>query len=328
MADFPTALTGAADNVTDVLAKHLNNLETKVGVDSSAVTNSMDYLSKANPDSFLINGTIVVTVTNNDLNVFIKAMDGNDPSATEPVYVRIGNVVRSITAALGHTLVDGTDWFDSGGTRFAAKLRPYFVYLKYNATDGVTIGFSPIPYGRLYSDFSATSTNEKYCAFNVITNAAAGDNCVNIGRFEATLSAGAGYTWTVPTFTTKNLIQRPVYDTGEWYTWLPTYTASASMTYTSTTVCKYRIDGRKMSIVMNISGTTGGTASTTILATLPMNYITVSQGACQLYDAGIASRIAFFSLTGSSQIQFLTNSVANWGLGASREAYVATFYEI
>jgi len=43
MADFPTDLSNVQDNVTDVLAKHINNLEVKVGVNSSAVTTSLDY---------------------------------------------------------------------------------------------------------------------------------------------------------------------------------------------------------------------------------------------------------------------------------------------
>jgi len=43
MADFPTAKTNAVDNVTDVLAKHINNLENKVGIDSSTDTSSLDY---------------------------------------------------------------------------------------------------------------------------------------------------------------------------------------------------------------------------------------------------------------------------------------------
>ena len=43
MADFPTALTAAEDNVTDVLAIHVNNLEEKVGIDGSAVESSLDY---------------------------------------------------------------------------------------------------------------------------------------------------------------------------------------------------------------------------------------------------------------------------------------------
>lgn len=54
MADFPVALTNAVDGVpgvgTEILAKHLNNLEAKVGIDASAVTTSLDYLLK-NPAS-------------------------------------------------------------------------------------------------------------------------------------------------------------------------------------------------------------------------------------------------------------------------------------
>ena len=43
MADFPTAKTNAVDNVTDVLAKHINNLENKVGIDGSTDSSSLDY---------------------------------------------------------------------------------------------------------------------------------------------------------------------------------------------------------------------------------------------------------------------------------------------
>ncbi|MBU2025326.1 hypothetical protein KJ912_01140, partial [Patescibacteria group bacterium] len=50
MADFPIELTNAQDDVTDVLAKHLNNLEEKVGIDASEDENSIDYKLK-NPDS-------------------------------------------------------------------------------------------------------------------------------------------------------------------------------------------------------------------------------------------------------------------------------------
>jgi hypothetical protein len=43
MADFPTDLSEVADNVDDVMAKHINNIEAKLGVDSSTVTTSHDY---------------------------------------------------------------------------------------------------------------------------------------------------------------------------------------------------------------------------------------------------------------------------------------------
>jgi len=162
------------------------------------------------PRGFLINGKIVPSVASNNLTVALKGLDGNDPSATNPVYVRIGDTIRSITAALSVTCNAGTNWFNNGATGHATYSRDYFVYLGYNATDGVVIGFSTIPYVEKYSQFSATSTNDKYCAISTITNAAATDAYENIGRFSATLSAGAGYTWSVPTFDTSNLIQRPI----------------------------------------------------------------------------------------------------------------------
>jgi hypothetical protein len=121
--------------------------------------------------------------------------------------------VQKITAALSVTKLDGTNWCNAGSASLAAKEIDYFVYLGYNATDGVVICFSRIPYGTRYDSFSTTTTNEKYCAISTITNAAAGDYYTVIGRFAATLSAGAGYTWTVSTFTNANLIQRPIFET-------------------------------------------------------------------------------------------------------------------
>jgi len=167
------------------------------------------------PEGFLINGKIVASVTSNNVTVAIKGTDGNDPSASNPVYVRIGDTIRTITAALSVTKNAGTNWFNSGSAGKATIELDYFVYFGYNATDGVVIGFSPVPYGLAYSDFSTTATDENYCAISTIANAAAGDNYVNIGRFGATLSAGAGYTWSVPTFTHINLIQRPIYHSRE-----------------------------------------------------------------------------------------------------------------
>lgn len=165
------------------------------------------------PTGFLINGKIVVTVASNNITVALKGADGNDPSATNPVYCKIGGVIRSVTAALSVTKNAGTNWFGSGGSMFATKEMDYFAYLGYNATDGVTIGFSLNPNAAQYSDFSTTNTNDNYCAISTITNAAATDYYNVIGRFAATLSAGAGYTWSVPTFTAINLVQRPIYET-------------------------------------------------------------------------------------------------------------------
>ena len=63
---------------------------------------SLDYFNA--PQGFLINGKIVRTVDSGNMTFAIKTLAGNDPSATDPVYCRIGNTVRSITSALSVTL--------------------------------------------------------------------------------------------------------------------------------------------------------------------------------------------------------------------------------
>ena len=158
------------------------------------------------------NGKIVPTVAGNNLTLALKTLAGNDPSASDPVYITLGGAVRTITSALSVTKNAGTNWCNAGSAELATKEIDYFVYLGYNATDGVVIGFSRIPFAGQYSEFSTTTTNEKYCAISTITNASSTDAYSVIGRFAVTLSAGAGYTWSVPTYTPTNLIQRPIFE--------------------------------------------------------------------------------------------------------------------
>lgn len=231
---------------------------------------SIMSITKYAPAGFLINGKIVPSVASNNLTVAIKGMDGNDPSASNPVYCRIGDTVRTITAALSVTKNAGTNWCNAGGAEIATKEVDYFVYLGYNATDGVVIGFSRIPWASEYDDFSATAANEKYCAISTITNAAAGDDYELIGRFAATLSAGAGYTWTVPTFTNKNLIQRPIFNTRFliWNAVLKGTPDTSSLSQSSS----YRMDYNAMSISIFAALTKAGSPSGTFGLSLPFTH--------------------------------------------------------
>ena len=233
------------------------------------------------PEGTLINGKITPSVASNNITVALKTLAGTDPSATDPVYVMIGGTLRSITSALSVTKNAATNWMNLGSAELATKETDLFVYLGYNATDGVVIGFSRIPYATLYSDFSATATNEKFCSISTITNAAAGDNYVNIGRFAATLSAGAGYTWSVPTFTASNLIQRPIYET-RWLDFVPTktWTGGGAPTGAGTNNGeRYRLVYNTCHVHMCRQGYGAGTAVTRLTNTLPFNNIAVSGNA-------------------------------------------------
>jgi hypothetical protein len=154
---------------------------------------------------------VTPTVVSNNLTLTLTHADGTTPSTSRPLWFKIADSWRAVTAALSVTVNAGASSFAAGSAEWATKAIDYFTYVSWRAaSSAVVLGLSRIPFATLYSNFSATATNELYGAFS--TAPGSGDDVVNIGRFTATLSAGAGYTWTVPTFTSSNLIQRPVYD--------------------------------------------------------------------------------------------------------------------
>lgn len=206
----------------------------------------------------LINGKITTSVASNNITVAIKTLAGSDPSSSDPVFVRIGNSVRVLTAALSVTKNAGTNWFNSGGAELATQEVDYFVYMGYNATDGITLGFARFPTANYYSDFSTTSTNEKYCAISTITTAASTDDYTVVGRFNATLSASASYNWSLPG--TSIVIQKPIFETR----WLTAATTFAGFSSNPTGTIYYRIQGGEISFyyVDSTAGTSNGTGLT------------------------------------------------------------------
>jgi hypothetical protein len=254
--------------MTTQLNTNQSKLTKATKAESAAGTDDAKFLTALSvaelwklPEGTLYNGKIAPSVASNNLTLAIKGMDGNDPSATNPVYCRINGVIRSITSALSRTVNAGANTFNAGSAELATKEIDYFVYLGYNATDGVVIGFSRIPYACSYDDFSTTATNEKYCAISTITNASATDYYNVIGRFAATLSAGAGYTWSVPTFTAKNLIQKPIYET-RWLNYAPVLTSGADLS--GFDLAKYQLRLKNCKVFFdaeNKSVTSGGAIS-------------------------------------------------------------------
>lgn len=73
---FPTALTNAVDDTTDVIAAHLNNLEAKVGIDASAVVSSLDYLKRTGwvviSDSWSYASATTITVPAGAASLYTK----------------------------------------------------------------------------------------------------------------------------------------------------------------------------------------------------------------------------------------------------------------
>ena len=250
----------------------------------SLSTSNIDTFSFKNinaPEGFLINGKIVPSVASNNLTVAVKTLAGNDASASDPIYVRIGDTVRTITGALSVTLNAGTNWFDSGSTELATNEVDYFIYLGDDAGT-VRIGFGRIPFANRFEDYSATTTEEKHIAFN--TALSAGEACTVIGRFAATLSAGAGYTWTVPTFNTTNLIQRPIF-VSRWLDYSGTLTSTApSLASTVYITRKYKVISDIVNVDYWASSVLGGSAGNNLTITVPFNLVISSN--IQTYGTG------------------------------------------
>lgn len=219
---------------------------------------------------FLLNGKFVPSVSSNNLTVAIKTAAGTDPSATDPVYCRIGDTIRTITAALSVPANAATNWFNSGATGSATNEIDYFVYLGYNSTDGVVIGFSRIPYAQRYNDFNTTQTNDKFCRISTITNAAVTDYYENIGRFAATLSATASFNWSVPTYTGTNLIQHPITETRE-LVYPPTFSPQGGGGFTPALKYNvYQIMGHRVFLRFTTNAHTISGTVTAIFYTLPL----------------------------------------------------------
>lgn len=278
-----------------------------------------------------------VTVSSNDLIVAIKTVDGGNPSTTDAIPFEIGNTTRLCTAALSVTKADGTNWANLGSAELGTKEHDLFVYACWNTnTSAVDIFWSRISHGSLYSDFSSTTTNEKYAAINA-TAPASTDECVVIGRFAATLSlSGTSHLWTVPTYTNANLKNYNITES-DWRSWTPTYTALGTGTPTYGTVTtafsKYKVEKSKMYFELRATGTTGGSTVTQILATLPFQSKASADASAASVAIGYGSVAGVVGGTGISagtpdKISMFRYDLADIGIGAGKVINISGFMEI
>lgn len=114
--------------------------------------------------------------------------------------------------------------------------------------------------------------------------------------------------------------------------WTPSYSASGSMTYTSvsTVFAKYIIFGKILFFELRAAGTTGGTASNTLIATLPVNKLSPGSSICAggWNETGNANFLAATAALTQTTIYILKYDRSNFGLGTGRVMAAAGFYEI
>lgn len=289
MSTYPGAVasfTTKIDGVDDVMAEHINTLQSEL-VSTQSVASG--YI-------------ITPSVASNDLTVALKTLAGSDASATNPIGVRIGNTFRSVTAALSVTALDGTNWFNSGVITAALEV-DYFVYLiqETGGSAGTKIGFARIPYARVMGDFVNTTTSEKYIKGDW-TNFNATDEVTLIGRFAAILSATGTHNWSLPA--TASTINRPIYDT-RWLNWVSLVSSqTGTITTVGTVTCLYQLSFNKIFMSFSVAVTTNGTGASSLITTLPLSVVgsAVLAAGRELLATG---KVVFGSLNSPTQIYWI-----------------------
>ena len=198
------------------------------------------------------------TTIQGNLTVALKNYEGNDPTSTKPVKIMIGGVLRTITSALSVIRNSWTNWYNAGSTELATEEIDFFTYIRWNTNGAWYAELLParVPSFNLFSDSSGTTTytNEKYLSDTNWWSST--DPVTNIWRFNATLSAGWAYTWSIPA--TSVIVNSPIYENqkqknqlivGEWINQSASYTTSVTMDFSSFT--EYDITAQAWALLFN-----------------------------------------------------------------------------
>lgn len=262
----------------------------------------------------------------------LKNYEGNVPTSAKPVkYQDWNGTIRTITNWLytsNFNINAGTNHMNAGSAELATKEIDYFVYLWYSTVlSGDVLIISRFPSATVISDFNSTWTNEKYWFYYWNFNTT--DKVVNIGRFNATLSAGAWYTWSIPA--TSRIINSLINES-RYIDIVPVVTPSGSMTYTSLNIlCKYKITWNAVDLDYFIEWTTWWTASNQIRVSLPFS--TALWTFQLMLPAWILDNLNQYSATAyndtsTSTLNIRKYDVSNYTLWASRQVHIRATYHI
>jgi len=109
--------------------------------------------------------------------------------------------------------------------------------------------------------------------------------------------------------------------------WVPVYSASGAMTFTSVTTTGYYIDwGRVVEIFIDLTGTTGGVADLEIRFTVPIIGVAwITSLNCLAKNGAGTAEAGSCIVVGSTATVYRT-TVTAWGLGAGRGAIISGRY--
>jgi hypothetical protein len=232
--------------------------------DNSQLMNAIGLLGRG-----MCNGKIVPSVAGNNLTVAIKTLNGNDPSTTNPVYVRIGDYLRKISAALYITVTGGTNnWHRISHTY------DLFVYLGWSSTNQrVEISLCPQPTYRAYPAANPAAPETRRLMSASGSNSAASfivnDLMQVCGRIDSVVESAANNFTSV---TTSNVISYPIYHTNYLSSpEVPVKTNAADTTPVfSTNTCYYYLNDKRCHVEFSFKSD-GGADGAGVAGLLGMN---------------------------------------------------------
>lgn len=120
----------------------------------------------------------------------------------------------------------------------------------------------------------------------------------------------------------------------DWFSYTPTIATNSSMTFTSVTIAlaKYQVSGRRLTVLLNVLGTTGGTLNTSIYASVPVaanpNTNALYGGGALLFDAGNESGFYTYSTSSGNNLLFRLGDATNFSAGSGRGFKAVAVYPI
>lgn len=177
----------------------------------ASIENDRLKLTYTLPEWTLINWNIITSVSTNNLDISIKTIQWNNPSVSDPVYIRIWWNIYTITSTIGITSIAWTnrlnswDWIE----------REFFVYLYYN--NWVQIWVSRVYYWETMNNFT---TSNNVSSDSILRSSSTTSDMIveNIWKFKATLSWW--YNWSISsTLPTTKPQPLPWWAISWWWTW-------------------------------------------------------------------------------------------------------------
>ena len=293
--------------------------------DNSTLDGIVTVSDEIKPGNLKLSGnTIISTDTDGDINVTPNGtgniildahLNINGPTVTS---LTDNNTVLSAYAGKNITIEDIT--FDGGVVAGIGSL----------TVDNVNVDGNTIISTDTNGDINVTPNGTG----NIILDAHLNINgpaITSLTDNNTVLSAYAGKNITIEGVTFDGGVVAGVTDiyTTAWTSWTPTITASGSMTISSTSInlARYYVLGKTLFFQIDVSFTTGGTASTGVYISLPVNskYNSVNTSA-YILDSG--ARSLGHVTTGGNVLETFKVDISNWGLSSGQVLRATGFYEI